>query len=195
MNRIQMMALAIVFLMTPTLAWAEGGTKEGYRQGKKEEMQEYRKQQKEENQAFRQTLKDMTPEERVAAIKVHRQEQYQENLTFSQKMYDEHLARLKEKLAGNAELTDAQKTEIISRFETKHQEKTAYRQQKHEENMVYFEKIVSDPNLTQEQKKEAMKTYWKAQKAEGKQHRETEKAKHKAFRDKMHSEVKSQNLT
>lgn len=149
-------------------------------QHQERERRDHIKQQKEENAAFRQSLKDMTPAERQAAITEHRQTQSEENLVF-----------LKERLAANSTLTDAQKEELISFFEEQFQESVDFHSTQHQENVAFFESIANDTSLTFAQKKEAIREHFLAQRAENKAFREEQKSENQAERAAITSAVES----
>ncbi len=191
-NAIFSLVLALL-LASPTIVLAEEGQGKAFRQEQKAKVQGHRKEQQEKNKEFRAGLKDMKPEDRKKTMGEHRETRYQENKAFHQKTHERNMSFLKEKLANNKKLNDAQKTELINFFESQYQENVSYREAKHNENIAFFEKIANDSSLTQEQKKAAIQGHRQAQKEENMKHREEEHAKKKAEREKIHSEVKAQN--
>lgn len=98
-------------------------------------------------------------------------------------------------MANNKRLSDSQKSELVRYFENQNQENVSFRDARHAENIAKFESIANDPNLTQEQKKAAIKDFLAQQKAETKQHIKTQKSENKSEWQKIRSESKVQNQT
>ena len=188
--------LALVLLLAvPVLVKAEEGQGKAFRRGQRQKVQQHRQEQRKENKEFRAGLKDVKPEERKSAMATHRETKYKENAAFREQIHNENMTFLRNKLANNKKLTDAQKTELVNFFESQYQENSSYRQQRHNENVAFFEKIANDPNLTQEQKKEAIKAHRQEEKAEYAKIKEEQRAKRRAEREKIRSEVKAQGET
>ena len=95
---------------------------------------------------------------------------------------------LKTKLANNNRLSDFRKSELINYFENQYQENVSFRDTRYGENIAKFESIANDSNLTQEQKKAAIKDFIAQQKSETKQHLETQKSENKSEWQKIHSD-------
>lgn len=151
----------------------------------KKERQKQIQQQKLENKEFRQSTKDLQGKEKTDAIVQHRETQYQENKAFTQQQHDENMAFLKEKLAKNTKLTDAQKTELTTFFESQYQENVSFRDKQHNENIAYFQSVANDSTLTIDQQKAKLKEYFAQQKSETKEHIQQQKSERKAERDKI----------
>ena len=103
---------------------------------------------REEMQKFRETLKDMTPEQRQAAMQ-----------KFRQKMAE----KFKERVEQSDKLTAEQKKEILAHMEKMKAER---------------EKIMSDSSLNEEQKREAMKKLTEKTRELFQKHREALEGQH-----------------
>jgi len=78
---------------------------------------------------------------------------------------------LEEKLSNNDKLTEAEKQEILSEAENKYQKKVGRGEQRRAESQAYVEKIHNDTSLTPEEKRKAVKEYFKEKKEENKDFR------------------------
>lgn len=161
---------------------------------RREQNKAHRQEQRQENQAFRKTLKNLTPEQRQTAIIEHRNSQFAENVARHEQIHQEHMTKLRAKLAANSELTDAQKQEILNKAHQSYQEKVAKFQEQHQANMNFAQQVANDPSLTPEQKREKMQKHrqankenMKEQRTENKQKRETRREE---FRNKRQSNQK-----
>ncbi len=176
--------LTIGLLIPAGVAMAGPGKGKGqenkkFNQEIKAERKAYREQKKKENQAFKESLKNLPEDQRKAAMKEHRQKQQAENKEFNQKMHEKRMAALKERLAANTKLTDTQKQDLISFFESQYQDGVNFRDKQREEQMAEFEKICNDTALSPEQKKAAFKEYMEKQRAAFKEFREKQKSERK----------------
>ena len=181
--------LAGLFIL-PAVVHAEKGARGEFRQEQKTERKEYRQEQKSENKAFRETLKGKTGEERAEAIKSHHEVQQVEKKAFNAQQHQENMTALKNKLANNTKLSDAQKAELIEQFESQYQENVSFRDARYAENVAFFEQIANNADMTQEQKKAAIKAHFATQKAETKEHVQQQHTENKALRQKIRAEVK-----
>lgn len=179
--------LAVVILLLPLKASAEAREGGEWRNARKARAQAYREQQKKENKAFRQSLRgpDMGRDQKIAAIKEHRQTQYGENAAFREQQHQEGVNHLNDKLAQNNKLTDTQKQEILNHVETQYRENIAFRDQQHTENISAVDQILGDLNLSPEERRAEMKKYRAVQKEENKQHRQTQKEENQTFRQSL----------
>jgi len=151
--KIMLAALVLVF---PSLICAE----------QEKNTPGYLSQQEEENNAFKNSLRGMNAEEKKSALIKQRQEQYNKDKAFLQKLHEKNMAILKEGLAGNKKLTDAQKSDLLNFYETQYQENTAFFSARHKEDISFFEEIANNPSLTNEQRKEELKKHFQSQRAE-----------------------------
>lgn len=72
---------------------------------------------------------------------------------------------LNNRFANETKLTDAEKNELISCFKDEYQKNIPYRDELYSGNVAFFEKIANNQNLTQEQKKAAIKSHFAEQQA------------------------------
>lgn len=72
----------------------------------------------------------------------------------------DNISFLKERLANNKKLSNSQKDELVNFFENQYQEKVAVLDSKRSIESAYFEMIANDPELTQKQKKDAIKNHF-----------------------------------
>lgn len=166
-------------------AFAEKGEKKAWHTGQKEKRKEHHAEQHQENKEFRQSLKGKTGQEKAEAIKSHHDSQFAENKAFREKMHSENSAFLKEKLANNKNLTDAQKNELVSAMESQYQGNQAFRDQQHSENTAFLQGVANDAGMTQEQRRQAIKDHFAKQRSEAKAHFEENKASRKALKDSI----------
>ena len=178
-------SLVIACLTIPQIAWAKQDEVKSFHLGQKQERKEHKLQKKQENQQFRSTLKGLTPQEKTNAVLEHRETQYGENKAFHQKLHDENMAFLNQKLANNKRLTDEQKTELVNFTNNQFQESSSFRDQQHAENIAYLQQVANDPNMTQAQRKEALKQYFQKQKAENENFRTQQKTENKEFKQQL----------
>ena len=155
MKKITALIIIILVLLTHP-AFAERTDKK-FRHRQKNERKAFWSQQKSENRDFKRRLNNIPPEERASEIAKHRETQFNENRAFREKLHVENMALLKEKLAKNKKLTDAEKTDLINFTENQYRETLSFRDQQHAEDMAFFERIANDSVMTQEQKKQAIK--------------------------------------
>lgn len=182
-----------VLAAVPGMALARPGNGKGmgpersaFRHEQHRKVVDHRLQQKAENRTFRDSLKGMTDEEREAALRDHKAAQKAENSEFRAKLHEENMAFMKERLAANRKLTDAQKEELISFFEKQHQENVAFREKQYADRVAFFEKIADDATLTQKQKKQAIKDFMKGQRTEAKAYRSEQKQERRAEIGTLH---------
>ena len=180
------LVIGMCFIL-PRFAFAEQGVRKAFHQGQKQKRMEYRQEQRHENKEFRTGIKDLSSEERVKAIHEHHQTQFSENKAFREQMHNQNAEFLKTKLANNKRLTDAQKTELINFMENQSQENVSFREKQHGENVAFFEQIANDPNMTQKQRKQAIKEHFATQKNENKDYWTAQKSEKKEFRQQLKS--------
>jgi len=186
MKKIILWAMVVLFVAPATLqaGW-------GWGSGNKEKKKEQQAEQRQENREFRPALKEKTPEEKQAAIQKHHEAQLAENKVFQQAMHDKQMAELKARLAQNAKLTEAQKSEIVFVREKRYEKNMIYGDQTRSENDAFFQQLAGDPNMTKDQKRDAIRAHFQGQKSANQAFRQQQKADSKAEREKIHSEVAS----
>ncbi len=158
MKKIIWVAMVVLFMVPLTLQAAEGGDSKN-----KEAKKELRMEQKQETKELRQSLKGQTPEERKAAMQKHREAQLASIKALQQGIHDKQMAELKEKLAQDKKLSDARKNEILAGREKQYQENMAYAEKRRSENEAFFKKLASDPKMTEDQKREALRAHFQSQ--------------------------------
>ncbi|MBI4711610.1 MAG: hypothetical protein HY767_04020, partial [Candidatus Omnitrophica bacterium] len=167
----------------------------GWGDQKKEEKKAHQMEQKQENKEFRQALKEKTPEEKEAAIQKHRETQLAENKAFQQALHDQQMAEFKAKLEKNTKLTEAQKAEILATREKQYAEMMVHGDQRRSENAAFFQTLSDNPNMTEQQKREAIRAHFQSQKPANQAFRQQQKADSQAEREKIRSEVASSTDT
>ncbi len=169
------------------------------RQERKEANKAYRKQQQNENKAFRETLKSIPEEQRQSAVFEHRDSQFAENVARHEQMHTENMARIKEKLSANTQLTEAQKQEILTKAENSYQEKVAQAKERHIANMNFAQQVANDASLSPEQKREKLQEYMKNNREEMKEKHSEEKQeremRREEFRNKRQENRMDKNKT
>jgi len=157
----------------------------------KEEKKEQRVEPLQEAKELHTTLKEKTLDEKQAAVLQHHEAQLAENKAFQQAMRDKQQAELKAKLAKNTKLTEAQKSEILAAREKQYDKNTAFGDQRRSENAAFFQNFAKDPNMTEEQKREAIRAHFQSQKPADQAFRQQQKSENKSEREKIRSEVPS----
>lgn len=102
-------------------------------------------------------------------IKTDRTEQYRLNRITGEKAHEKYMASLKEKLAANRKLTDAQKAEVAGFFENQHRENVDFLNNQHKEDLDFIAHIKADPAMIGDRKTEAVKAFFKQQREETRQ--------------------------
>lgn len=161
-----------------------------FRNEQKKERKEFIHAQREENREFRKTLKDMTPQEKAEAVISRWKNQYQKRREFGEKMYEENIARLKDRLENNEKLTEVQKEELANFLKEQHAENIAFHDQQYKENSEFFKNTLSNPNLTEEARKEAVRAHRLIQKKENKEYYKAQRKERREVLKKIHSEIK-----
>ena len=80
---------------------------------------------------------------------------------------EQNMAALKERLANNRSMADAQKTELVQCMEKQFTDDVNLREKRHEAAMLFFEQIANDPNMKQDQKKAAIQKHFTEQQVVG----------------------------
>lgn len=161
------------------------------REQQRQEREAFFAKQRQENEAFRKTLKDMTPEQRAAAVKAHRDQQYAEAKQFIAQQHTENMAFLKERLAKVKGLTDAEKDELIAFCEQQYGEAVSFRDQRHQDAINQLMTILGNQSLSKDQKKSAIQdlvTQWKEKTSAFWQKQQSE---NKSERQKLRGEAKA----
>lgn len=179
-----MSVMLVCFLMS-SLAYAAKEDRTAAQTARKEKVRSHMMQQRSENKAVRESLKGRSKEEKKAAWKEHKTKQHAENMALRKEMFEENKARLQAKLDKNKKLSAAQKAEMMKMFEENHSAKMEYRKGQYQKNVDFMSKIANDKNMSQAEKKAAIKEYFAKQKEENKKRVEEMKAKNKAARQKL----------
>ncbi len=188
-----LIVLAAIILLLPLRASAEGrkgGRKDEFRQAMRTKAQNHRKQQKAENKDFRKSLKhsDLSQDQKIVAIKGHRETQNEENTDFHGKMHKESVGHITAKLAENDKLTDTQKQEILNHREERYQKNIAFRTQQYEENTRAIDQILGNENLSPAERRTQMKEFRTGQKKGNKERRQARRKENKEFRQSFKPE-------
>jgi len=126
--------------------------------------------------------------EKIAEKKEARDAKHDARMAEWQKRHDAFIAKLKERLANNTKLTDAEKTDVVAFFEQQYKENVAFRSEQHEENMKFFDTLIGGTDTTAEQIKAQIKAHFASQKSENQEHRATQQGERKAEREKIKAE-------
>jgi hypothetical protein len=154
-------------------------------------VEKHQRELKADNKKFRESLKDMSKADRVKAIEEHRLTRFRENDAFRQKLHEDEMAFLKERLSANTKLTDADKEDLLRVFDEQYKENVLILRQRNADMMVFFEKTANDPALTTAQKHEELKNYFQQQKADVLRQREQQQQQRQADLQKKYSEESS----
>lgn len=154
------------------------------------QRQDRRQDQKEENQVFRESLEGKTSAEQSEAIESQRSARDQDNSAFDARMLNQSkdfdkqqeiekqelwqtledaripqqsMGALNNRFARESKLTAAEKNELINSFKSQYQKNIPYCDELYSGNVAFFEQTVNSQNLTQEQKKAAIKSHFEEQ--------------------------------
>ena len=89
--------------------------------------------------AFRKSLEGKTPAEQEAALSAHRDQQKQEAAAAREQQHQDAVARLKETLAKNTTMTDAQKADQVNQFEKNYRDNLTKQEQRQKEAAARME--------------------------------------------------------
>ena len=159
---------------------AQKEERKAFHESRKAERKAFQEQRKAENKAARDALKGTSGEERKTGLQEIARKDHDARKAFLAKQHEENMAFLKGKLAGNSRLSDAEKQELITCFETHHQEQAAFREARYQDRVTFFTQIANDPNLSQEQRKEKIREFMATQRDTNIQH---QKDRHQERRD------------
>ncbi len=177
-----MLTFFVVFLAAPLSVLAEPAGQDGFWNEQKTKIKTHREQQRRETREFRKGLKDLPPEQKLSNMINYRNIQFGGNLAFREQIHRERIAHLQERLNANGNLTAEQRQKILSEAENEYLQAVERAKQRHLENMNTMEQIGNDPNLTQEQKRERIKTYWQARREENRSDRQERREKRRLRR-------------
>jgi hypothetical protein len=128
--------------------------------------------------------------ERIEKSKAQREARHGERMEKWQKHHDETMAKLKERLAANKKLTEAEKQEVVTFFDTQYGENKTFRQKQFDENMKFLDEMAAKTDLNKEQFREAIQAHFAKQHEENKSHRAEQAAERKAEHQKVRGEMK-----
>lgn len=174
---------------------AQKEARKAAKEQKKLERQTFKQGQKSENKTFQDSLKGKTSEEKATLTQQHRTDQNVENKAFSEKTHQENMTALNDRLADCKNMTDAQKQDLVTFFQTQYQENVSFREQRFTDNMAFFQKTAADTTLTPEQKKAAIKAQADTWKTTTQQHGTDQKDENKTKRKALRDQIKAQKAT
>jgi hypothetical protein len=184
MRKIILCAMVVLCMAPATLqaGW-------GWGQKKPDEKKAPRVEQKQKQKVTAKTAKEKSPEELQVAVLKQREALVAQNKAFQQAIHERQMGELKAKLAKNTKLTVAQKDEILASREKQYTETRAYEEKRRVENADFFQKLTSDPKMTEDQKREAIRAHFQSQRPGNQAFRQQQKNKSAAEREKIGSEV------
>ncbi len=124
--------------------------------------------------------------------KAKRQEHSQPKDKVISRVHQKNRDFLKNKLANNTKLTDAQKSELANYMESQNQENISFRDQRHSENVAFFKQIANNPDMTMEQKKAAIKAHREEEHNKTQEYFQEQKVENKSEKEKIRSEIPTQ---
>ena len=167
----------------------------GWGEKKPDEKKAPQTAQKQENKVPVKTPKEKSPEELQVAVLKQREALVAQNKVFQQAIHEKQMGELKAKLAKNTKLTVAQKDEILASREKQYSEIRAYEENRRVENAAFFQKLSSDSKMTEEQKREAIRAHFQAQRPADQTFRQQQKNTSTTEREKIGSGVPSSAKT
>ncbi len=150
--------LVVLLLALPVSVLAEKTSKgkgkmmKEFHQKQRIEKQEFMKGLHEEKKDFKKYWKELPKEERHDALKEHLESQKEKRTLFRKERYEEKKAFLKEELEKKDKL--------------KKEEDTSVKDKRSKKNFNIFQDITNDPNLSDEEKKKAIRERLKAERDE-----------------------------
>lgn len=154
------------------------------------ERQDHQQGQKGENKVFRDSLKGKTSMQQSEDIESQRKTRDKDNIAFDARMLkqskdfngqqevkkqerwqeqedaripSQSMDSLSNRFANETRLTDTEKKELITFFKDQYQKNIPYRDEMYSGNVAFFEQIVNNHNLTQEQKKAEITSHFEEQ--------------------------------
>jgi hypothetical protein len=104
----------------------------------------------------------LTKEDSVA-VKARREQEYRQNRARVKVVHEKYMAFLKEELVKNKKLTEVQKSEILAFSDNQHKKNDTFLDSQHKEDVTFFDKLNADITLTADQRKVAVKAFFKKQ--------------------------------
>ncbi len=175
----------VMSLVVPQAAFAGQGEGKAFHKGQSEKARAYREGERKEFREFKKTLEGKSEEEKAKAIAEYRKAHRAERQEFRKKMHEEKMAFLKDRLDKNKKLSDAEKEDLLKFIEDQHTKRMTHREGQRAENYDLLSQIANDPSLTAQQKKEAIKEHFKAQRGENKEFHKTMGSERKEFKGNL----------
>ncbi len=97
------------------------------------------------------------PEIKAAPVKVMTPEKEPVKASSAEQKHQENLSALTQRLANNKSMTDAQKNDLAEAMIAQYSKDIDFRAKDEERTVLFFEATGNDPNMTIEQKKQAIK--------------------------------------
>jgi hypothetical protein len=105
---------------------------------------------------FLETLKGKSAQEKREAMNAFREKEEKEKKEFLAKQHAGNMDFLKKKMT-DLKLSEAEKEELVTFFEKQYAESVSFQDYAHKEAIADFDKMISDPSLTQEQRKNVIR--------------------------------------
>jgi hypothetical protein len=105
-----------------------------------ESFQDHQLKLRDENTRFRQSLEAqvLTSEERAAAVKAHRESQYQINKAYYDGLHKDQMAAFKAKLEKNPAIKEAQRKTLLDNAKKQYKAFTDFRDKEHDKGRYFY---------------------------------------------------------
>ena len=107
----------------------------------------------------------MSPANKTKAIEENRLNLFRENEAFRRKLHEDDMVFLSDRLAAAAQMSVADQSDLLKAHDALYKENVLILDNKNQEIMDFFEKTAANPALSQSQKREELKSYFKQQKS------------------------------
>lgn len=112
-----------------------------------------RQQQRAEKKDFLKEMKNMSPEERQAALQKREKDMEEKR----EAQFQDSVKQLKERLTRSAKLSAAQRDALVSFVVKIHDDEKAFREKQRADRVAMLDKVKNDASLSDDQKSETMK--------------------------------------
>ena len=136
-----------------------------FQQSKQAVIEKHHRELKIAQRKFRADLKPMSPANKTKAIEENRLNLFRENEAFRRKLHEDDMVFLSDRLAAAAQMSVADQSDLLKAHDALYKENVLILDNKNQEIMDFFEKTAANPALSQSQKREELKSYFKQQKS------------------------------
>ena len=159
------------------------GAKKQNKHAFKEKMKEFKEAAEQERLAFLKSLKDTDASERAEAVAAHLAEQQQKHRAWHAAMHEKKMTALTARLDEKPGMTDEKKQKMITKYESKFQDKKARLEEQHQGHQEPITAIMMDASLNPEAQQEAIRQYLREQRQERMQEKRQQRKQHRGSKE------------